>query len=285
MPRLLIVEDNELNRDMLSRRLQRRGYEVLLAVDGGQGLAVARAERPDLILMDMSLPVVDGWEAVRRLKADPVTRPIPVIALTAHAMAGDEARARSAGCDDFDTKPVDLARLLGKIGKWLGEVPLKIPDTGNFVPAFRPPPAAELTVTATRESLAPLLEFTERASREMGSDSDTTFRVRLAVEEVCLNIINYAYQGREPGPIRLRILREPAAVQVIVEDRGVPFDPAELAAPDLSAPAEARAVGGLGWHLVKQVMDEVHHDSPVEGGNRITLIRRLVAASDGAHGE
>ncbi len=115
MSKILLVEDNELNRDMLSRRLLRKGYEVLLAVDGGEGVAMARAESPDLILMDMSLPVVDGWEATRQLKAEPGTRGIPVIALTAHAMAGDEEKARSAGCDDFDTKPVELPRLLTKI--------------------------------------------------------------------------------------------------------------------------------------------------------------------------
>ncbi|MEM8557268.1 MAG: response regulator [Bacteroidota bacterium] len=119
MPTILLVEDNEMNRDMLSRRLARKGFAVTIAVDGGEGLDHARAERPDLILMDMSLPVVDGWEATRRLKADPVTAPIPVIALTAHAMSGDEARCRAAGCDDFDTKPVDFKRLLGKIRQWL----------------------------------------------------------------------------------------------------------------------------------------------------------------------
>lgn len=115
MSKILLVEDNELNRDMLSRRLLRKGYEVLLAMDGGEGVAMAQAESPDLILMDMSLPVVDGWEATRRLKAEPGTRGIPVIALTAHAMAGDEEKARSAGCDDFDTKPVEMPRLLTKI--------------------------------------------------------------------------------------------------------------------------------------------------------------------------
>ena len=115
MSKILLVEDNELNRDMLSRRLLRKGYEVLLAMDGGEGVTMAQAESPDLILMDMSLPVVDGWEATRRLKAEPGTRGIPVIALTAHAMAGDEEKARSAGCDDFDTKPVELPRLLTKI--------------------------------------------------------------------------------------------------------------------------------------------------------------------------
>ena len=119
MPRLLLVEDNEMNRDMLSRRLQRRGYEVVLALDGGQGLEKARAEGPDLVLMDMSLPVLDGWEATRRLKAAAATRPIPVIALTAHAMVADRERSLEAGCDDFDTKPVEIERLLGKIARLL----------------------------------------------------------------------------------------------------------------------------------------------------------------------
>src|SRR4051794_8317561 len=115
MPKILLVEDNELNRDMLSRRLVRKGYEVLLAVDGVEGVAVAAAERPDLVLMDMSLPVLNGWEATRRLKAAPETRDIPVIALTAHAMASDREQAVDAGCDDYDTKPVELSRLLEKI--------------------------------------------------------------------------------------------------------------------------------------------------------------------------
>ena len=115
MPKILLVEDNELNRDMLSRRLARKGYEVLLAVDGAEGVAVAAAERPDLVLMDMSLPVLNGWEATRRLKAAPETRDIPVIALTAHAMASDREQAVDAGCDDYDTKPVELTRLLEKI--------------------------------------------------------------------------------------------------------------------------------------------------------------------------
>ena len=115
MPKVLIVEDNEMNRDMLSRRLQRRGYAVLIAEDGERGVAVAAAERPDLILMDMSLPVLDGWEATRRLKADPATRPIPVIALTAHAMSTDREKVFEAGCDDYDTKPVEFARLLTRM--------------------------------------------------------------------------------------------------------------------------------------------------------------------------
>jgi len=115
MPKILLVEDNEMNRDMLSRRLLRKGYEVVLAVDGQGGVEMAQSEAPDLVLMDMSLPVLDGWEATRRLKADAATRHIPVIALTAHAMSGDRGKALEAGCDDYDTKPVELPRLLGKI--------------------------------------------------------------------------------------------------------------------------------------------------------------------------
>jgi two-component system, cell cycle response regulator DivK len=115
MPKILLVEDNEMNRDMLSRRLARKGFEVVCAVDGAEGVAMAASEVPDLILMDMSLPVMDGWEATRRLKAAAATRAIPVIALTAHAMDGDEQKARDAGCDDYDTKPIDLPRLLAKI--------------------------------------------------------------------------------------------------------------------------------------------------------------------------
>jgi CheY-like chemotaxis protein len=115
MAKILLVEDNEMNRDMLSRRLQRRGYVVVLAVDGQSGVEMAQTEMPDLVLMDMSLQVLDGWEATRRLKADGPTKHIPIIALTAHAMSGDRQKALEAGCDDYDTKPVELPRLLGKI--------------------------------------------------------------------------------------------------------------------------------------------------------------------------
>lgn len=120
MPNILLVEDNEMNRDMLSRRLARRGFTVTIAFDGEAGVALASLSAPDLILMDMSLPVLDGWEASRRLKADPDTQAIPIIALTAHAMSGDREKAIEAGCDDYDTKPIDLARLLGKIERFLG---------------------------------------------------------------------------------------------------------------------------------------------------------------------
>jgi CheY-like chemotaxis protein len=118
--KILLVEDNEMNRDMLSRRLMRNGYDIVIAVDGQDGINKALAEKPNLILMDMSLPVIDGWEATRRIKADSATKAIPVIALTAHAMAQDKEKAMAAGCDDFDTKPVDIQRLLGKIQGILG---------------------------------------------------------------------------------------------------------------------------------------------------------------------
>ena len=119
MPKILLVEDNEMNRDMLSRRLKRRGYEVVIAIDGAAGVAMAKSETPDLILMDMSLPVMDGWEATRNIKSDPQTCSIPTIALTAHAMFGDREKALKAGCDDYDTKPIELSRLLKKIEAFL----------------------------------------------------------------------------------------------------------------------------------------------------------------------
>jgi CheY-like chemotaxis protein len=119
MPKILIVEDNEMNRDMLSRRLLRNSFEVVMAVNGQEGVDMAKSEKPDLILMDMSLPVMDGWEATRTIKADDTTKAIPVIALTAHAMESDREQALQAGCDDFDTKPIELQRLLGKINALL----------------------------------------------------------------------------------------------------------------------------------------------------------------------
>lgn len=123
VPKILLVEDNEMNRDMLSRRLMRRGYEVSLALDGAEGVARCTEETPDLVIMDLGLPVMDGWEATRRIKAAPATRHIPVIALTAHAMTGEEETARAAGCDDFETKPVELPRLLAKMEVLLKSTP------------------------------------------------------------------------------------------------------------------------------------------------------------------
>jgi CheY-like chemotaxis protein len=119
MTKILLVEDNEMNRDMLSRRLERKGFEVLLAVDGQEGVELAASQAPDLVLMDMSLPVLDGWEATRRLKANPATSGIPVIALTAHAMSSDRSKALAAGCDEYETKPIELPRLLDKIAALL----------------------------------------------------------------------------------------------------------------------------------------------------------------------
>jgi two-component system, cell cycle response regulator DivK len=120
MTKVLLVEDNEMNRDMLSRRLIRRGFDVVFAVNGKQGVDLARSEKPDIILMDMSLPVMDGWEATRCVKGDDATRSVPVIGLTAHAMSGDREKALEAGCDDYDTKPVEFDRLIGKIERLLG---------------------------------------------------------------------------------------------------------------------------------------------------------------------
>ncbi len=120
MSKILLVEDNEMNRDMLSRRLKRKGFEVVMAVDGQAGVDMASSTNPDIILMDLSLPIIDGWEATRCIKANPSTQNIPVIALTAHAMAGDEEKARAAGCDDYDTKPINFKRLIKKIGDLLG---------------------------------------------------------------------------------------------------------------------------------------------------------------------
>ncbi len=125
MAKILLVEDNEMNRDMLSRRLTRKGYDIVIATDGAQGLAMAETEQPDLILMDMSLPVMDGWEATRRLKANEGLRVIPVVALTAHAMAGDREKCFAAGCDAYDTKPVELPRLIEKIEALLQNVPVE----------------------------------------------------------------------------------------------------------------------------------------------------------------
>jgi two-component system cell cycle response regulator DivK len=121
MSRILLVEDNEMNRDMLSRRLERRGYQVLTAIDGVQGVELAQSEHPDLILMDMSLPILDGWQATQQLKAAPETKDIPIIALTAHAMAGDREHCLQAGCDDYETKPIEFPRLLAKIQTLLGK--------------------------------------------------------------------------------------------------------------------------------------------------------------------
>ncbi|MEM1172723.1 MAG: response regulator [Cyanobacteria bacterium P01_H01_bin.35] len=125
MVKILLVEDNEMNRDMLSRRLIRKKFEVVIAVDGAEGVDMSRSEAPDIILMDMSLPILDGWQATQKIKADPQTQNIPVIAMTAHAMAGDREKCLDAGCDDYDTKPVEFPRLLDKIKNLIGKEPTK----------------------------------------------------------------------------------------------------------------------------------------------------------------
>lgn len=130
VPKVLIVEDNELSRDMLSRRLRRKGYEVLVAVDGAEGITMVKEQKPDIVLMDLSLPDMDGWQATRALKDNKATADIPVIALTAHAMSGDREKALDAGCDDYDTKPIDLRRLLSKINRFVPD-----PEGGAVDPA------------------------------------------------------------------------------------------------------------------------------------------------------
>jgi CheY-like chemotaxis protein len=211
MPRILLVEDNEMNRDMLSRRLRRRGYTVSIATDGPQGLASAIVSSPDLILMDLSLPSIDGWEATRRLKADPLTRSIPVIALTAHAMAGDRERAFEAGCDDYDMKPIDFARLLGKI-----EAILATPDR----PAAREVASEEAGSLVNRgllrhDLIGPLVriigycELLEEDALALGRPEQVeSFRaIRSTAHEIRRTIDAYLINPPEPGqPLDLEAL-------------------------------------------------------------------------------
>ena len=153
MAKVLIVEDNEMNRDMLSRRLERRGYEVLIAIDGESGVEAARTQKPDLILMDMSLPGLDGWEATRLLKADPDVKKTPIIGLSAHAMSSDRDRAIQVGCDDYDTKPVEINRLLSKIEKWLSTLPSVAPAVAAS-PVAAPPVSEPMELTEPPEPTA-----------------------------------------------------------------------------------------------------------------------------------
>jgi len=254
---ILLVEDNPMNRDMLSRRLTKRGYQVVLAGDGGEALEQVRATAPDLVLMDMSLPVLDGWEVTRRLKADPATRGIPVIGLTAHAMAGDRERALAAGADDFDTKPVDLPRLLAAIEAALARaVPTQIEQR------------------ATLEHLAALVDHATQRCGALGGSDSVCHDVRLSVEEVCMNVIQHGYRGRDPGPIRVAVRREGSALTIVISDEAPPFDPADAPPPDLSSDWQQRREGGLGWHVVRSVMDEVRYTRSATG-NVVTLIKRL----------
>jgi two-component system, cell cycle response regulator DivK len=267
--RVLLVEDNELNRKMLHRRLARLGYEVVLAADGEEGVAQARSlPRPDVILMDMSLPVLDGWAATRELKADPETRSIPVIALTAHAMAGDRERALAAGCDDFETKPIDLDRVVAKMESAVAPRPAAPPGGAGL----------EIVREAKVENLPAMMSFVTDICRLHRADDETLNALKLAVEEVFINIVRHGYPDA-PGPVTLRIAPEGDGWSVTVRDQGVPFDPALAPPPDLKSGWRDRPLGGLGWHLVRELMDEVRHERGEAGGNVLTLIKRLPAGS------
>jgi len=259
-PTILLVEDNEMNRDMLSRRLTKRGYRVVLAADGSEGLALARDRAPDLVLMDMSLPVLDGWEATRRLKADPATRGLPVIALTAHAMEGDRQKALAAGADDFDTKPVELPRLLEKIEALL---------------ARGRPRATTLERPAEREHLLDLVEFARRQCEAAGAPPAVCDAVRHAVEEACANVIEHGYPPGARGAIRISVALDAQQATITIADDAPAFDPTTVPAPDLSSDWRERRIGGLGWHLIRSMMDEVRHAPGPTGGNVLTLIKRL----------
>lgn len=271
MPKILLVEDNEMNREMLSRRLVRKGFEVVIAVDGLQGVAMAGADKPDLVLMDMSLPSIDGWEATRRIKADPTTRRLPVIALTAHAMSDDRAKALAAGCDEFDTKPVDLARLLDKMHRLLDA---DAADPGTTA-APAPQAAAEITLPAVAASLPAFKTELEHFCMQAGIATTVHEDLQVVLDEVCANVFKHAYPPGQPGALQLGLCLLPAALEVSFSDQGRPFDPLAKPPPDLSLPWQERPIGGLGIHLVLTLTDQQHyHHTPTEG-NRLTLLKRL----------
>ncbi len=276
---LLLVDDNELDRDMLSRRLRRRGFDVLLSIDGADAVAVARRERPDLVVLDTSLPVLDGLSATRQLKADPETRAIPVLILSAYAMQQDREQAMAAGCDDFDSKPVELPRLLSKIEALLASRVVE-PQRADAADVTS---ERELALTPlSLDRLAEIRAFLSRSLTELGCPGSIDAFV-LAVDEICANLVQHAEVGVFPGPTRVTVRRDGKDAIITVEDRGRPFDPADAPAPDLTSDWEDRPVGGLGWYLVKQVVDELSYVStPVVDGvlNRLTLTKRNVA-SDG----
>jgi two-component system, cell cycle response regulator DivK len=305
MPKILLVEDNEMNREMLSRRLVRKGFDVVIAVDGLEGVAMASAEQPDLILMDMSLPGIDGWEATRRIKADAATRAMPVIALTAHAMSDDRAKALAAGCDEFDTKPVDLARLLGKMEALLGAAADTDADaaadagaaTGASASAAPPLAVTEahLTLPAVHASLPGFKTELEHFCMQAGLDTRTQEDLQVVLDELCANVFKHAYPPGQPGLLRLdmRLVmqpessakagavtgadssRSPQALEVVFTDQGQPFDPLAKAAPDLSLTWEERPLGGLGIHLVQTLTDGQSYQHSAVEGNRLTLVKRL----------
>jgi two-component system, cell cycle response regulator DivK len=277
MPKILLVEDNEMNREMLSRRLLRKGFEVLLAVDGLQGVDMAGAEKPDLILMDMSLPGIDGWEATRRIKADAATRATPVIALTAHAMSDDRAKALAAGCDEFDTKPVDLARLLAKMETLLnaaaGAPPVAEATAATIASE------ASITLPAVQASLAGFKTEVEHFCMQAGISAAVQEDLQVVLDEICANVFKHAYAPEQPGPLRvdLRLERRgtPQTLDITFIDQGRPFNPLAKAAPDLSLNWQERPIGGLGIHLVQTMTDHQTYSHTAAEGNRLTLTKNL----------
>jgi CheY-like chemotaxis protein len=278
MPKILLVEDNEMNREMLSRRLLRKGYEVMIAVDGLQGVAMAVTELPDLILMDMSLPGIDGWEATRRIKADPSTRAIPVIALTAHAMSDDRARALAAGCDEFDTKPVDLARLLGKMESLL-PTPGSEPTAPTDTPAPVAPTGTALTLPAVPASLPGFKTELEHFCMQAGLSARVQEDLQVVLDEVCANVFKHAYPPGQAGPLRLELRLDPGqpapAFVLVFTDHGRPFNPLARSTPDLSLAWDERPIGGLGIHLVQTLSDRQSYRHSEADGNQLTLIKLL----------
>ncbi|HQY07298.1 MAG: response regulator [Burkholderiales bacterium] len=284
--RILLVEDNEMNREMLSRRLLRKGYEVVIAVDGLQGVEMAGAQRPQLILMDLSLPGIDGWEATRRIKASPATRAIPVIALTAHAMSDDRAKALAAGCDDFDTKPVDLARLLDKMESLLASTAGAVQAQGPVLTAAPEAPAAQsvsLTLPATHASLPGFKTELEHFCMQTGVAAGVQEDLQVVLDEVCANVFKHAYPPGQPGMLTLELRMRPRldpgdsvqALELTLTDQGRPFNPLAKAAPDLSLTWEKRPLGGLGIHLVQTLTDHQSYRHSQAEGNRLTLVKRL----------
>lgn len=277
MPKILLVEDNEMNREMLSRRLVRKGFEVVIAVDGLQGVAMASTERPALVLLDMSLPGIDGWEVARRLRADPATQALPVIALTAHAMSEDRERALAAGCNEFDTKPVDLERLLGKMNSLLQPSPQ---DAALW--------ALELSLPAAAQSLPELQAALDNLCVQAAVDQEAWADLRVVLDEVCANIFEHAYPPDARGLISITLRHlaaqpngpaaRPAAVELSFVDQGQPFDPLSQPAPDLTLPLEDRPIGGLGIALISQLTDSQSYNYSVEQGNRLTVVKHLVSA-------
>lgn len=285
MPKILLVEDNELNRDMLLRRLVRKGFEVDVAVDGLQGVALAVSAAPDLILMDMSLPGIDGWEATRQIRANPCTRTVPVIALTAHAMSDDRTKALAAGCDDFDTKPVDLERLLGKMQALL--TPVEQPAAAASPPVQPVPGHRDITLPALPPSLLLLQAALDEVCNEAGMSRGQRDDLQVVLDEVCANIFKHAYPADAPGTVRMELRMVPhaqgtppahpvpAALELRFIDQGLPFNPLAQPEPITTLPLEERPLGGLGIHLVRQLTDRQHYSHTRAEGNRLTLWKHL----------